>query len=115
MKYIKSKLDNPDQYIHICKDIQQLRYIIENENIVIVVKKVKYYLAMCQKTGNIPEQFGFIDSNIEEPTKNKIPCYSIYAAKGIEFNRVLVYADGMTRNQKLVACTRARYELYYME
>ena len=115
MKYIKSKLDNPDQYIHICKDIQQLRYIIENENIVIVVKNKNVFLAMCQKTGNIPEQFGFIDSNIEEPTKNKIPCYSIYAAKGIEFNRVLVYADGMTRNQKLVACTRARYELYYME
>ena len=40
---------------------------------------------------------------------------SIYAAKGLEFSKVLVFAEGMTKNQRIVACTRAMDELFYFE
>ena len=32
-------------------------------------------------------------------------------AKGIEFNKVYVYPEGMSKNESYIACTRALWEL----
>ena len=59
--------------------------------------------------------FEYLDTKAEAPGGRKIPCYSIFAAKGLEFQKVVVFPLNMTVNQKVVACTRAMEELYYYE
>lgn len=59
--------------------------------------------------------FEFVDTNSAIVKTEKIKCYTIYAAKGLEFSKVIVYSREMTENQKVVACTRAMEKLYYYE
>lgn len=62
-----------------------------------------------------PDSMCYVDTKADSVATDKMMCYSIFAAKGLEFQNVMVYADGMTDNQKIVACTRAMNELVYCE
>ena len=53
------------------------------------------------------EQTEFLDMSADKETDGKLHVYSIFAAKGLEFPKVLVFTVNMSRNQKTVACTRA--------
>ena len=85
------------------------------QDTVVVVKNRDAYDDLCHKLENEPvtKRLMFIDTHATEVPKDVIPCYSIFAAKGLEFRSAVVYAKGMTKNQKIVACTRAMEELYY--
>ena len=81
----------------------------------VVLRDRESYELLCELAGGMSSGFEYIDTKCDEVPAGKIACYSIYAAKGLEFSKVLVFAEGMTRNQKIVACTRAMDELYYFE
>lgn len=57
--------------------------------------------------------FEYLDTTAEKATGEKPACYSVFAAKGLEFSTVCVYPERMTTNQKVVSCTRATEVLYY--
>lgn len=59
--------------------------------------------------------FEYLDSEATGPSSDKVNVYSIHAAKGLEYPSAMVLTQGMTRNQKYVACTRAMSELAYCE
>ena len=70
---------------------------------------------LCDLASDLANSFEYIDTKCNAVPEGKVACYSIYAAKGLEFSKVLVFAEGMTRNQRIVACTRAMDELFYFE
>lgn len=82
---------------------------------VLIVKDRRTLEQMCGQMGKPVSDFEYLDTRAEKKQSGKIPCYSIFAAKGLEFSNVLVCASGMTTNQKVVACTRAMEDLYYYE
>ncbi len=98
---------------------QVLRRDVELENtlnisgITIIVKNREMFAAFCKATGRKEEDFEYLDTHTRNAAGSRIPCYSIFAAKGLEFSSVLVYAKEMTKNQRVVACTRAMGRLYY--
>lgn len=81
----------------------------------VVLRDKESFELLCELAGGISSRFEYIDTKCDEVPGGKIACYSIYAAKGLEFSKVLVFAEGMTRNQRIVACTRAMDELFYFE
>lgn len=82
---------------------------------VVIIKDNKTFEVLCSKVPSIVSQLDYIDTKSSVLHESKIPCYSIFAAKGLEFPEVFVFSNGMTDNQKLVACTRAMKNLYYYE
>lgn len=103
------------QQPHKVADLVQLKIAMAKSGIVMIVKDRKALEQLCVSVGKPVSDFEYIDTKAARKTSNKIPCYSIFAAKGLEFSIVAVYAQGMTINQKVVACTRAMEELYYYE
>ena len=81
----------------------------------IVLRDKESFELLCELTGSLSSRFEYIDTKCDAVPAGKVACYSIYAAKGLEFSKVLVFAEGMTRNQRVVACTRAMDVLYYFE
>lgn len=81
----------------------------------VIVKNRETFNEMCDVMGIDSESICYVDTKVDLIDPNRISCYSIFAAKGLEFSSVMVYADGMTLNQKMVACTRAMNELVYCE
>ena len=57
----------------------------------------------------------YLDTSSSSEVPGTISCYSIYAAKGLEFRNVVVYPEGMNHNQQVVACTRATETLFYCD
>ena len=80
-----------------------------------IVKDRRALQQLCMKMGKPASDFEYLDTKTDKQLGGGIPCYSIFAAKGLEFTNVLVYAAGMTTNQKVVASTRAMEVLYYYE
>ncbi len=111
MDYV-GKVKN-SQKPHRIKEPSQMKSAVENRGISLIVKDRKSLAELCGKIGKPISDFEFLDTKSEKLVGDKIPCYSIFAAKGLEFTNVAVYASGMTENQKVVACTRAMEELYY--
>lgn len=97
----------------VLKSTEDLRACIAPGNCVVIIKTVEEFEAMCAATGLTKDRFDFLDMKSDKETARKIHCYSVFAAKGLEFPSVLVYAKNMNRNQKTVACTRAMEQLYY--
>lgn len=97
------------------KDPIKLKTAIHDKSMVLIVKDRKALEQFCMTIGEPASDFEYLDTRAERQNAGKIPCFSIYAAKGLEFSNVLVYSRGMTINQKVVACTRAMEELYYYE
>ena len=57
----------------------------------------------------------YLDSEAQGENPERIACYSIFAAKGLEFEKVMVYPKNMSHNEKVVSCTRAMEYLYYID
>ena len=94
------------------RNAADIRKLLKNEKLVVIVKDQDEYLSFCEASGEEPE---FLDTNAVEQKGDKISCYTVFAAKGLEFPSVLVWAHGMSVNQRVVACTRALKSLYYYE
>lgn len=92
------------------------RFIL-SDGIAVIVKNEHMFkkLRSLVKDKSILDRLFYVDTKSEKVPEDVIPCYSVFAAKGLEFNSALVYAKEMTKNQKIVACTRAMEELLYYE
>lgn len=99
----------------ILRNSTEIRGAIAEEGTVVIVKDRNAYEQFCMECGLEGYTFEFLDTKAEKPSANKKSCYSIFAAKGLEFSNVVVYAKDMTVNQKVVACTRAMERLSYYE
>lgn len=96
-------------------DPMQMKAIVVTDEMVVIVRDRNAFERFCASLGKTVSDFEYLDTKAEAPTGRKIPCYSIFAAKGLEFRKVVVFPLNMTMNQKVVACTRAMEELYYYE
>ena len=122
VEFCNRKFDCKMQYLGKAKDnrmpkelhyIHEIISVLKKKNIVVIVKDRMVYECLCQKVDTL--RFEFIDTNTDEPTNSFIQCYTVFAVKGLEFSEVLVISQGMTKNQKIVACTRAMAELFYFD
>lgn len=95
-------------------NIREIIPLLNEEKIAVIVKDRSSYERLC-KIVNSSGQLKFLDTHASDIPDDKVPCYSVFAAKGLEFPAVLVISDDMTQNQKIVACTRATERLYYYE
>ena len=89
--------------------------ILIKDDIVLIVKDKQAYKELCEETGIDVSDYVYLDTTSDKPEDVEKECYSIFAAKGLEFSNVFVFARNMTKNQKVVACTRAMGGLYYYE
>ena len=97
----------------VAEDILEVKDIITTKDVVVIVKDKEMYQDLCDEVGINPGLYTYLDTTSDKPQENQKECYSIFAAKGLEFSNVFVYAKNMTKNQKVVACTRAMGGLYY--
>ena len=86
-----------------------------SSSITVIVKDKDMYQQFCSDAGIDADEFEFLDTTSHGIDPGRKQGYSIFAAKGLEFKNVLVYAKNMTKKQKVVACTRAMGGLYYYE
>ncbi len=77
------------------KDKQGLKAVIAKEEYLPLFEKRGY--AVLKKNGKI--------------SKTSVNVMSVYESKGLEFSAVAVYPEGMTDNEKYIACTRALKDL----
>ena len=89
--------------------------VIRQPNQTVILKDKQAFEELLRRAELSRADVVYIDTKANEIPAGKIPCYTIFAAKGLEFTRALVYAKDMSRNQKIVACTRAMEQLYYCE
>ena len=113
MDYIGS-VDKTQKPVLVSDWIEAQDILIEKD-VVLIVKDKDSYLELCEETGISDSDFVYLDTTSDKPEESEKECYSIFAAKGLEFSSVFVYAKNMTKNQKVVACTRAMGGLYYYE
>lgn len=113
MDYIGS-VDKTQKPVVVADWIEAQDILIEKD-VVLIVKDRESYLDLCEETGISESDFVYLDTTSDKPSDAEKECYSIFAAKGLEFSNVFVYAKNMTKNQKVVACTRAMGGLYYYE
>jgi len=99
--------NNPDNSPKEMSNPRRIRKLIETEKPVIIVKSKEEYEQFCAVLELDKEQTEFLDMSADQETAGKLHFYSIFAAKGLEFPKVLVFTVNMSRNQKTVACTRA--------
>lgn len=100
---------------HKISDPMQMKTAFVADETVVIVRDRNALERFCASVGKPVSDFEYLDTKAKVPTGMKIPCYSIFAAKGLEFRKVVVFPLNMTVNQKVVACTRAMEELYYYE
>lgn len=86
-----------------------------NANLPLIVRDHEALSVFCRESGIPIDRFEYIDTHTEQIEDDRILCYSIFAAKGLEFPEGAVFARRMNKNQRLVACTRAMNKLYYCE
>lgn len=102
--------------VTVCNNPEDVKTNIEvNHDLVVIVKDRSAFERLCAAAGMEPAEFDYLDTTADKVSEGKIHCYSVFAAKGLEFTRVLVCAWNMSTNQKTVACTRAMENLYYFE
>ena len=95
-------------------NIREILPVLNEKNVAVIVKDKSSFTRLHKAVGDkVPLEF--LDTNSDSLANDRIPCYSIFAAKGLEFPVVLVISDDMTKNQRIVACTRATERLYYYE
>ena len=93
-----------------------MQYILHsNPGLTVIVKDHAAFLRFCDKVNMNESECEFLDTNADRETPGKRHCYSVFAAKGLEFPEVLVFSDEMTKNQRIVSCTRAMEKLFYYE
>ncbi len=94
---------------------EEIRDVTASKDVVVIVKDRRSYEEFCKDAGMQTDSYIYMDTISEKNDEKQKECYSIFAAKGLEFANVLVYAKHMTKNQKVVACTRSMGGLYYYE
>lgn len=92
---------------------EELVNTLNQTDLAVIVKNKAAFEMLRQQVGKHYTQLTYVDTTAESVPKDKIPCYSVFAAKGLEFPHVLVYANAMSKNQRIVACTRATAQLFY--
>ena len=97
--------------LHSNKDIVD---VIEKERPTIIVKNRESFEALAKIVGEKLD-LDYLDSEAQGENPERIACYSIFAAKGLEFEKVMVYPKNMSHNEKVVSCTRAMEYLYYID
>lgn len=106
---------SPQHIPHRIANDLELKQVIQAVNpLTIIVKSSSDYDCLLEKLPFLHETAQLLTTTAEKETPNKIHCYTVFAAKGLEFSNVLVMSGNMTQNQQLVACTRALDKLYYM-
>lgn len=95
--------------------LAEFKQMMANSSMTIIVKDHEKFDELCDYLNIDPASVCYVDTKVDFVAADRRTCYSIFAAKGLEFPNVMVYADGMTNNQKIVACTRAMNELFYCE
>ena len=112
MKYVGTphKGRSP-QVLH---SIREILPVLNDDQITVIVKNRASFERLSKSVGD-KYPLEFLDTNAKELPEDIVPCYSIFAAKGLEFPSVLVISDDMTQSQNIVACTRATERLYYYE
>lgn len=85
---------------------------------VIIVKD----LTKSNRTAIICNDYNLIPNDIKEfcsfndlSVINKANVLTVRQAKGLEYDTVFVYDDGMNKNEKYIAYTRALSELYIIQ
>lgn len=94
-------------------DMADFKRAVREQDQTIIVKNRDAFDEMCGRMQLDPGSLRYIDTRTEKVEPGKTKCYSVFAAKGLEFSSVLVYAEGMTIAQKVVACSRAMEKLTY--
>lgn len=100
------------KYPKILLSVKQINKAVNFDTVVIVKNKAMYEEFITLNI-DFKEKLVYIDTLSEKVPNGCVLCYSIFAAKGLEFRSALVYSKEMTTNQKVVACTRATDELFY--
>ncbi len=113
MNYIGS-VEKTQKPVEVASWIEAQQILIK-EDVVLIVKDEQAYEELCEETGIDVTDYTYLDTTSDKPEDVEKECYSIFAAKGLEFSNVFVFARNMTKNQKVVACTRAMGGLYYYE
>lgn len=99
--------NNPENSPKEMSNPRKICKLIETEKPVIIVKSKAEFEQFCTVLDLNTEQTEFLDMSADQESPGKLHFYSIFAAKGLEFPKVLVFTLNMSRNQKIVACTRA--------
>ena len=111
MKYLGKP--RPERYPTLISGLSQLPQVFQNRKTVFIVRDYEAFRKFCNLSGKSETYFEYLDTTAEKATGEKPACYSVFAAKGLEFSTVCVYPERMTTNQKVVSCTRATEVLYY--
>lgn len=111
MKYLGKP--RPERYPTLISEPSQLPQVFQNKKTVFIVRDYESFRKFCNLSGKSETYFEYLDTTAEKATGEKPACYSVFAAKGLEFSTVCVYPERMTTNQKVVSCTRATEVLYY--
>lgn len=113
MDYYGAAEDSTDKVIRLTPG--EFGAAILKSDKVVIVKNRESFDCMLKETGLSETLFDYLDTTSTQVATGKIHCYTIFAAKGLEFPDVAVFARDMTQNQKIVAATRAMRTLYYCE
>ena len=111
MKYLGKPRSK--RYPTLISEPSQLPQVFQNKKTVFIVRDYEAFRKFCNLSGKSETCFEYLDTTAEKATGEKPACYSVFAAKGLEFSTVCVYPERMTTNQKVVSCTRATEVLYY--
>lgn len=111
MKYLGKP--RSERYPTLISEPSQLPQVFQNKKTVFIVRDYEAFRKFCNLSGKSETYFEYLDTTAEKATGEKPACYSVFAAKGLEFSTVCVYPERMTTNQKVVSCTRATEVLYY--
>ena len=113
MKYLGKP--QHERYPVLISGASQLAQAFQNTKTVFIVRDYEAFRKFCNLSGKTEAYFEYLDTNAEKATGERPACYSVFAAKGLEFSTVCVYSERMTTNQKVVSCTRATEVLYYYD
>ena len=113
MKYLGKP--QHERYPVLISGASQLALTLQNTKTVFIVRDYEAFRKFCNLSGKTETYFEYLDTTAERATGEKPACYSVFAAKGLEFSTVCVYPERMTTNQKVVSCTRATEVLYYYD
>lgn len=113
MKYLGKP--QHERYPILISGASQLAQALQNMKTVFIVRDYEAFRKFCNLSGKTETYFEYLDTTAERATGVKPSCYSVFAAKGLEFSTVCVYPERMTTNQKVVSCTRATEVLYYYD
>lgn len=93
--------------------LSSIMNIVKRRKTTFIVKDKEAFDHLCSIIGS-QCRLNYIDTKSSGEKVNMLSCYSIYAAKGLEFQNVIVLPERMNHNQKVVACTRAMESLFYL-